>query len=431
MHGMKATVLFLFLLVIVARLMLRWLNLSHLRRYGSRVPEEFAAVVDGDTLREAAEYTVARDRLGLVENLIGNLLVLLFFFGGLLTFYDQWISGIDGSFLLKGWLFFGGLFFLQYLLDMPFSLYRTFVLESRFGFNTMSFRLWCSDQVKSLLVGMILLSVLIVGALALVKTSPAWWWLWVWLFFALVTLFLIFLSPNLIEPLFYKFQPVEKDDLREKIRELMARAGLTVTRVLQVDASRRTKHANAYFTGIGRVKRIVLFDTLLEEMTDREILGVLAHEAGHWRLGHLWKRLLTVEMAALAVSLSAFLLVGGAESGTLLWLTPSSFFARLTLVGFLLALAAFPLTPVSSWISRRHETAADRFAADLTGDAAGLAHGLVKLAKENLANLHPHPVYAWFYFSHPPVVDRVRGLIKNGSVDEGRTKFIKNSNSQG
>ena len=413
---MKEACLFFFLSTVAVRLLLRWLNLGHLKRHGRKVPDEFAGVVDADTLRKAAEYTVARDRLGMVEGLAGNLFVLVFFFGGLLPLYDGWISGGGGNFFLSGWIFFAGLFLLQYLLDVPFSLYRTFVIENRFGFNTMTVRLWCSDQAKSLGVGMVLLSLLVLGALALVKTSPGLWWFWVWGFFALVSIFLIYLSPYVIEPLFFKFREVERDDLGEKIRNLMDRAGMTVSRVMQVDASRRSKHSNAYFTGIGRVKRIVLFDTLLEQMTDGEILGVLAHEVGHWRLGHLWKRLVTMELVALGVSLAVFALAGGVGPKSFLWFQSSSFFARLILSGFLLSLAAFPITPFSSWLSRRHENQADRFAADLTGDPTDLARGLVKLAKSNLANLHPHPLYAWFYFSHPPVVRRVRELVKKGGA---------------
>jgi STE24 endopeptidase len=190
----------------------------------------------------------------------------------------------------------------------------------------------------------------------------------------------------------------------------MEQAGLQVSAVQQVDASRRSRHSNAYFTGIGRVKRIVLFDTLLAQMTHDEILAILAHEAGHWKKGHIRRRLWTAELLSLAAFYLAFhLLQWGALPG-LLELEQASFFAQVVILGFLGSLVTFPLTPFGSWLSRRHERQADRFACRLTGEPASLASALVKLAKENLANLHPHPLYAWFHYSHPPIVERVRQL---------------------
>ncbi|MDT8443517.1 MAG: M48 family metallopeptidase, partial [Desulfuromonadales bacterium] len=221
---------------------------------------------------------------------------------------------------------------------------------------------------------------------------------------------LMYLSPVLIEPLFFKFQPLQKHELVERVKAVMGEAGLQVDRVQQVDASRRSKHSNAYFTGIGRVKRIVLFDTLLEQMNDDEIIGVLAHEAGHWKLGHIWKRLLGTELVFLAVCWLAWLLLDWGGLPGWFGFDQLSFVGQMVLLGFLASLASFPLTPLSSGISRRHEWQADRFAMELTGDPAPLARALVKLCKENLSNLHPHPLYAWFYYSHPPVVDRIARL---------------------
>jgi STE24 endopeptidase len=299
---------------------------------------------------------------------------------------------------------------IQTLLDVPFSLYRTFVLEERFQFNTSTPRLWLVDLLKSLGVGGILLSLITAGALALVQVSPNAWWLWVWGFLALITLLLMYLSPVLIEPLFFKFQPLQKEALAERVKAVMGEAGLMVERVQQVDASRRSKHSNAYFTGIGRVKRIVLFDTLLEQMNDDEIIGVLAHEAGHWKLGHIWKRLLTMELVSLVSCWLAWRFLSWGGLADWFSLAPLSFVGQVVLLGFLASLVSFPLTPLSSALSRRHEWQADRFAHDLTGDPKPLAHALVKLCKENLSNLHPHPLYAWFYYSHPPVVDRIARL---------------------
>ena len=407
---MKWLLLLLYLLLLGLRLWLRHLNLKHLQEHGHRVPDGFAGIVDQALLAKTSDYTLANSRVGLIESLFGSLLLVVFLFAGVIGWYDGWIRGITASFIGQGVLFVLGLLLAQTLLDVPFSLYRTFVLEERFQFNTSTPRLWFTDLLKSLSVGALLLSLVTAVALALVQASPNAWWLWVWAFLALITLLLMYLSPVLIEPLFFKFQPLQKEALAERVKSVMARAGLQVERVQQVDASRRSKHSNAYFTGIGRVKRIVLFDTLLEHMSDDEIVGVLAHEAGHWKLGHIWKRLLTMQLFSLAVCWLAWRLL--AWGGLVGWfgLEPLSFVGQVMLLGFLASLVSFPLTPLSSALSRHHEWQADQFARELTGEPLPLAQALTKLCKENLSNLHPHPLYAWFYYSHPPVVARVARL---------------------
>jgi len=407
---MKWLLIILYLLTFSCRLWLRQLNLQYLQQHGHKVPECFAEVVDQQQLAKISNYTLANNRVGLVESIFTSLLLLVFLFGGLLEWYDNWIQNMTASFVAQGVLFVVGLLLIQTLLDVPFSLYRTFVLEERFQFNTSTPRLWLVDLLKSLGVGGILLSLITAGALALVQVSPNAWWLWVWGFLALITLLLMYLSPVLIEPLFFKFQPLQKEALAERVKAVMGEAGLLVDRVQQVDASRRSKHSNAYFTGIGRVKRIVLFDTLLEQMNDDEIIGVLAHEAGHWKLGHIWKRLLAMELVSLVSCWLAWRFLSWGGLADWFSLAPLSFVGQVVLLGFLASLVSFPLTPLSSALSRRHEWQADQFAHDLTGDPKPLAHALVKLCKENLSNLHPHPLYAWFYYSHPPVVDRIARL---------------------
>lgn len=410
MPAMKWLLLATYLFVLAARLWLRRLNLAHLRRYGRQVPAGFEAAIDGDQLARTSAYTLANSRAGLIESLVGSLLLLVFLFGALLPWYDGWISALSDAFVIQGVLFLLGLLLVQALLDIPFSLYRTFVIEARFQFNTSTPLLWLTDLLKSLAIGTLLLALLSAGALALVQASPNAWWLWVWGFFAAVTLLLMYLSPVLIEPLFFKFLPLQDEQLAARVKALMAQAGLQVERVQQVDASRRSRHSNAYFTGIGRVKRIVLFDTLLEQMSEDEILAVLAHEAGHWRLGHIWKRLLNMQLVALAVCWLAWRLLSAGSLPGWFGLDGLSFAGQVVLLGFLFSLAGFFLTPLASALSRRHEWQADRFASALTGQGGALATALIKLSKENLSNLHPHPLYAWFHFSHPPVVGRVARL---------------------
>lgn len=221
---------------------------------------------------------------------------------------------------------------------------------------------------------------------------------------------MMYLAPYVIEPLFFKFAPVKAEGLEEKIKLLLERAGLRVSRVYQVDASRRSRHSNAYFTGIGRVKRIVLFDTLIEQMTQDEILAVLAHEVGHWKKRHVLKRIILTEMAAFVGLFIAYHLLQWDGLPSIIGSGPLSFYAKVIVVGFLGSLAMFPLTPFFSFLSRKDENEADQFASALTGNSAALANALIKLSRENLSNLHPHPLYAKFYYSHPPVVERIREL---------------------
>jgi STE24 endopeptidase len=225
----------------------------------------------------------------------------------------------------------------------------------------------------------------------------------------------MYISPYVIEPLFFKFKPVSKEGLEDDIRALLGKAGLEISRIMEVDASRRSRHSNAYFTGIGRVKRIVLYDTLLEQMDNREVLAILAHEAGHWKKHHIVKRLVFAEAGSLAALFVAFQLLRWNGLPGLIGLESASFPAQLVILGFLGSLLGFFLTPLSSWLSRRHEWEADRFAAELTGAPDALASALVKLTKENLSNLHPHPLYAKIYYSHPPMVERVDRLLERQS----------------
>jgi STE24 endopeptidase len=408
---MKLALFLLFLAVTAFGYWLRFINLRHLKRHGSQVPPGFEGAIDAEKLRTSSAYTFDSSRLGLWESLFNNALLVLFLFCGLITPYDRFISGLTGSFVLSAILFFLCLTWVQSLLDIPFHLYATFRIEARYGFNTMTPRLWVADFLKSQAIGSLLLALLIGAAFWLIQWSPARWWVWVWLFMAGFSLFMMFLSPYVIEPLFNKFEPVTEEGLEAEVRALAERAGVRVSRVMQMDASRRSRHSNAYFSGIGRVKRIVLFDTLIKQMSHGEILAVLAHEIGHWKKGHVWKRLAGAELLALAGSWLSFRLLAWDGLPGLVGLPPEiSLPARMTVLGFVGSLVMFPLTPLSAWLSRRHEREADRFAADLTGRPRDMASALVKLSAENLSNLFPHPLYATWYYSHPPVVERVREL---------------------
>jgi len=410
---MSVFFLTLFVVVTLFRFWLDRLNMKHRRQSLGRLhglPESFKGQIDAARQQRSDAYALAGDRVALVEGVFGFVVTLVFMFGGLLPWYDRLAASCGGGFVVRGLLFFAVLALLQLLLGIPFSLYRNFVLEEKFGFNRMSLRLWMADLVKSVLVGSVLFVVMVGGALWLVQLAPGSWWLWVWGFWACLSVFLLLISPYLIEPLFYKFTPLSKTGLEQGVRELLAKAGVQAGKVLQVDASRRSGHSNAYFTGIGRVKRVVLFDTLLEQLDNQELLAVLAHELGHWRCGHLRQHLLKSQIVALVTCGGAYWLLHKGILPAIIGIESLSFYAQLVVLGWLAGLLGFFWTPCSSWWSRRHERQADQFAVDLTGGGQDLATGLVKLARENLSNLFPHPLYVFFYYSHPPLVERVAGL---------------------
>lgn len=401
----------LFLLVLAASLGLAWLNLRHQEKEGHQVPPELAGFVEPERLARILDYTRERARFGMFTRLVRSAGFALFLFGGWLGAYDGFVAGFADSFVMRGVLFFLGLAFAGALLEIPFSLYQSFKIEARYGFNRMSLGLFFGDWLKSTLLTLVLIAGLGALALALVQAAPGTWWLFVWLLFVVFSVVLTFLSPYLIEPLFFKTEPLKLEGLTEQVKALSERAGVQLGRVLQMDASRRSTHSNAYFTGIGRVKRVVLFDTLLTQMTHSEILAVLAHELGHWKKRHVLFRTL----ASYAVSFIAlFVLWRIARSHwvpELVGASELSFAARALVLATVASLLTFPLTPLFAAWSRRDEWEADRFAVDLSGLAAELASALAKLSRENLANLHPHPLYAKFYYSHPPVPERIRRLL--------------------
>lgn len=414
---MTSLLIALYLVRFAAECLLRFLNLRHLRRFGAAVPEGFEDAIDAEALAKSASYTLAQSRLALVDSIYDSALLLVFMFTPLLPLYDGWIASLTDSFVLRGVLFMLILTLAQEILDIPFSLYGTFRLEKRYGFNTTTAGLWISDFFKSALITALLTGIVITAALLMVQHSPGLWWLWVWAFFALFSITMIYISPYLIEPLFSKFEPLGDDELEEEIRGMLKNADLKVKDVQQMDASRRSLHSNAYFTGIGRVKRIVLYDTLLKQMDRPELLAILAHEAGHWKKGHIRKRLVLMEAGALALFFLVHQLIGWGGVPVVFGLPAASFPAQILMVSFIFSIASFPLTPVGAWLSRRNEWEADRFAAALSGMPRALASALVKLSRENLANLHPHPFYAAFYYSHPPVVERV-AVLRGMSTEE-------------
>ena len=400
----------LFAVSLLARLIMQRLNRKHLKSYGHVVPEVFKDEVDQATLTRMRDYTVSMSNLGSLEMIVDELAGLILLLSGILPLLSgsDLLSSLDP--VPAGILFVFAVSLGLGLLDIPFELYSTFVIERRFGFSTITFRLWIKDQVKSLLLSGILMGVILGIFLWLLYRLPEMWWLPAWIFFVLFQLLLTWLFPKVIAPLFNKFEPIEDEDLKKGIDELMERAGFHLKGLFKMDASTRSRHSNAYFTGIGKFKRIVLFDTLINTHPADEITSVLAHELGHLKKGHIKKQLAVSIIGSLAVLYVVAMLLNWPVLYTTFGFQGTIPYAGLLMLSIIGKPVAFFFTPIGSMISRKYERQADEYAHSLTGTAIPLARALKRLAKENLSNLHPHPLYAWFYYSHPPLAERIESL---------------------
>lgn len=417
MEYLLVTLLIFYLIIEAAEQIFLQLNLKHLAQHGGEVPSGFEEYVDAATLRKMSDYTMAHGRVGRIEAFVSIGITLLFVFGGLLNWLNNQIAAQNWPPVIAGVMFFGVLIYAETLIKIPFSLYNTFSLEKRFGFSNQTIGLWIKDLLKSLLINTLLLGFMFYMILWLILALPHIWWLAGWVFVLLFSIFLLYVSPYVIEPLFNKFSPIENNTLEERIKEVMSRIGLKINRVFTMDASKRSSHSNAYFTGIGHVKRIVLFDTLLANHEDDEIIAILAHEAGHWKKKHILKMLVISQILALLAFYAAYRLTAGDALAELFRLDIPSMHSKLLLVAFIGSLVLFPIKPFMAYISRRHEVEADNFAVELTRSPGPLAKALIKLGKDNLANLHPHPWFAAIHYSHPPLVQRVMDILSGRSND--------------
>jgi STE24 endopeptidase len=394
--------------------LLQYMNLRYMKKSGSAIPDEFKGQVDETLLKKIQSYEAEKTRFSFFSSIFGNVVTIIFLFGGLLNIYNLWVVSLHRGFVLTGIMFIFPLVYASTFLSMPFSLYSTFKIENRYGFNAMTLKVWATDFLKSLLLSTVFMGILVTVGLWLVRSSPHYWWIWVWAFFFIYTLFVMYISPYVIEPLFNKFTPVGEAGLEERIKDLMEKAGIKVNRIFKMDASRRSRHTNAYFSGIGRVKRIILYDTLLERMDHEEILAVLAHEAGHWKKKHVLKMIIGMEIVSFIGVYISFRILQTDFLLDIFGIQQGTFFAKVILLGFIGGIAVLPFTPLSSYISRRFEKQADRFARELSGNRDAMASALIKLSKDNLSNLHPYPLYAAFYYSHPPVAERIREILSRG-----------------
>ncbi len=415
MTSQAFTLLFAFALLasVATKLWLATRQIRHVAGHRDAVPASFASRIDLAAHRRAADYTVARTRLSIVDTAFGALVLLGFtLFGGLQALLDALQALLPASGFLRSLAFVAAVFAISALLELPFAWVRRFRIEERFGFNRMTPRLFLVDTLKAAAVAVVLGLPLLALVLWLMRASGTLWWLWVWIAWAVFNVAVLVLYPTVIAPIFNRFEPLPAGELRSRVEALLARCGFASKGLFVMDGSRRSAHGNAYFTGLGRAKRIVFFDTLISRLDAPEIEAVLAHELGHYERRHVQKRI----VLSFAASLVGLWLLG--------WLSRQAWFYEglgvspgigeldaVALVLFLLAMPVFTflLQPLFAAVSRRHEFEADAFAAR-HAHAQDLAAALVKLYKDNASTLTPDPVHSAFYDSHPPASQRIGRL---------------------
>ena len=406
----------LFLVALASATLLRlWLGArqtAHVAAHRVQVPADFASRISLEEHQRAADYTLAKGRLVRVDILLDATFLLLLTLGGGLAWLDQATGWLAGDAHLRGLLLFGAASVLGFLVGLPTTLYRTFGIEARFGFNTTTPRLWLADLVKSTLLSVAIAAPLLYAVLWLMEAMGALWWLYVWFLWLGVNLLAMVIYPTVIAPLFNTFTPLPDPALQQRIEGLLQRCGFAASGVFVMDGSRRSAHGNAYFTGFGRAKRIVFFDTLLQRLSPEQIEAVLAHELGHYRHGHIAQRLGLAALLTLVLLwvLGALMQEPWFYAGVGVPEVDGSRTAMALLIfSLVLPVFLFPLAPLTSALSRRHEYQADAYAARQTS-AATLVEALVRLYRDNAATLTPDPLHSLFHDSHPPARLRVAHL---------------------
>jgi STE24 endopeptidase len=383
------------------------LNLKHLR---SELPQAFEGVYDPERYRKSQQYLRVNTQFGWITSTFNLCLILVFWFAGGFPFLDKWVRTFELGPILSGLVYMGVLMLLKAVLSLPFSMYATFVIEERFGFNKTTLQTYVMDLLKGLILALLLGTPLLAAILAFFQYAGpnAWWYCWVG-----VTLYMLvvqFIAPTWIMPLFNKFTPLEEGELKSTILSYANSIDFPLENVYQMDGSRRSAKSNAFFTGFGKHKRIVLFDTLIKQHSVNELVAVLAHEMGHYKKKHIRQSLILgiLQTGLMLFLLSHFITYQGLFDA--FFMSQQSIYAGMIFFAMLYAPIDFFVGILMQVLSRKNETVADQFAAKTTKDPVSMVDALKKLSVHNLSNLTPHPFYVFLNYSHPPVLKRIQSL---------------------
>jgi len=398
----------LYILTSIADLIIEGINAGNLKKYKEQVPEPFRGLIDEDRLTKINRYTLDKTNFSHVETIVGKVVFLFIILSGLLPWLAEGLK--DVHFVLAGLVFFAIPGIIGAIADLPFDYYHIFVIEEKYGFNTRTLKTWLSDLLKSILITVIIGTALLCLLLIMVKYAGRGWWIWAWLIFFSFQILMAVIYPTVIAPIFNKFTPLEQDQLSEKIERLAESEGFTLKGVFRMDATKRSRHTNAYLSGLGKSKRIVLFDTLMDAHEDDEILAVLAHEMGHLKRNHIKKQLFVMGFSAIVLFYLASVMITWETMYRAFGFSAMPAYAGLFLVAVLWEPVGFFLSPIAMALSRRFEREADRHSFKVMKVAEPLILALKKMARDNLSNLRPHPIYVWFNYSHPPLLERIKSL---------------------
>lgn len=382
-----------------------------------KLPTELEGIYDEEKYAKQQQYKHENHRFGMIEGVFAFLLML-----AMLLFYgfgrvDAFVWGLTSSPVIAALLFFGIIMFASYLLGLPFSIYETFVIEEKYGFNKTTPRTFFFDEIKGLVLGAVVSGGLLALVVYIYQLTQHMFWIYAWAVFAAFSIFMTMFYSNLIVPLFNKQTPLKEGELRDAIREFAHKADFELDNIFVIDGSKRSSKANAYFTGFGRKKRIVLYDTLIEEMNTEEIVAVLAHEIGHYKKKHVVQGML-ISLVQTGLVLFLFsLLIDSPALSKALGVEEPNFHIGFIAFGILYSPVSFVLGIFMNQLSRKNEYQADGFAAR-NFSPRPLAEALIKLTRKNLSNLTPHPRYVWFNYSHPPLLQRLQHLKK---IDNGES----------
>jgi len=407
LSGIALIILGAILIDLVIQIMSDYLNISALN---DRVPDEFSGIYDSNTYKTSQHYLKTNTKFGFISSLFSTSVTLTFWFSGGFSYLDQAINRYQFSTVITGLLFIGTLLLFKFIISLPFSIYSTFVIEEKFGFNKTTLKVYLSDLVKSAILSIILGGLILSAILLFFEQfkENAWWMCWL-----LVTLFSItmqFLFPTLIMPLFNKFTPLEDGELKEAVMSYARSIQFSLTNIFVMDGSKRSSKSNAFFTGFGKNKRIVLFDTLINDQTTDELIAILAHEMGHYKKKHIIKMLISGIIQTGIVFYLLSICISYQELFDAFFVAGTPVYAGLIFFGMLYSPIDFFTGLIFQALSRKHEYQADRFAAETTGTSINLVSALKKLSVNNLSNLTPHPVYVFLNYSHPPVLERIKAL---------------------
>lgn len=385
-------------------------NRLNLKALSKELPDEFEDVYDQETYAKSQEYTRVKTKFGFLTGTCDLILLLVFWFAGGFNWLDQWARGFDFGVIGTGLIFIGALIVAKTIIDLPFSIYSTFVIEERFGFNKTTPKTFVMDRVKGLLLGIVIGAPLLAGIIAFFEYGGSFAWVYAWLVVTGFSLVMQYIAPTWIMPIFNKFEPLEDEELRDAIENYAAKVDFPLQEIFVMDGSKRSSKSNAFFTGFGKNKRIALFDTLIENHTKEELVAVLAHEIGHYKKKHIVKNMAIsiLQTGIMFALLSIFLQVPALFDA--FYMDQMSVYAGLLFFGMLYSPIETILGIGMQMLSRSHEYEADHFAATTIQTPEEMVNVLKKLSKDNLSNLTPHPFYVFLNYSHPPVLKRIRAI---------------------